>query len=403
MIPQSALLLKNARLLTQNETLGVGWLEIENGKITAFGPGEPAAERAHSLTAATLDLEGQWLLPGFIDIHVHGADGAEVMDGTPEAIYQIGRFHARYGTTGWLPTTLTSSIDALEQSLRSVQAVRDTQQSVRMAASETGATVLGVHLEGPFISPGKIGAQNPDFVLTPGIDVMKRLANVAPGLVKKVTIAPERPGSLDVIRWLHEHAIVASIGHTDGTYEDTVRGIEAGARHATHLFNAMRGLHHRDGGVVGACLLSDEVLCELIADGHHVDPEVIKLVVRLKGAHGIALITDAISATGKANGCYQLGGLDIIVKDGKSVLSDGHTLAGSTLTMDGAVRNMVNRVGVSLQDAVAMASATPARELGLAGSKGAIAVGYDADLVVLDEALTVTRTFVGGREVFCRQ
>ncbi len=391
-----SLLIQNARLLTPNEMIDIGWLHIENGKIQALRQGVPPTQLSSQLSATTVDVEGQWVAPGFIDIHVHGADGMEVMDGTPLAVRTIGRFHAMHGTTAWLPTTLTASFDALKRSLQAVQTVR------MDVSAPNGATVLGVHLEGPFISQNRMGAQNPNYVLPPTIDMMKQLAGVAPGLIRKVTIAPEQEGALDVIRWMRAKGIIASIGHTNGTYTDTMRGIEAGASHATHLFNAMQGLHHRDGGVVGACLLSDKVLCELIADGHHVDSEVMKLVVRIKGKERIALITDAISATGKPNGCYQLGGLDILVKDGKSVLSDGHTLAGSTLTMDGAVRNMVRRVGVSLMDAVEMASATPARELGVQGQKGAIAVGYDADLVLLDEALTVTRTFVQGREVYCR-
>lgn len=382
--------------MTFDKTYNIGWLHVENGKIVEFGSGQPSEELSRHLVVKSFDLKGQWVIPGFIDIHVHGADGAEVMDGTPEALRKISSFHAKHGTTSWLPTTLTASINALEKSLQAARVVQ------RESSTMDGATILGVHLEGPFISPRKIGAQNPDFVLPPTVEVMDQLVGLMPGLVKKVTIAPEQEGAINVIRWLKNQSIIASIGHTDGSYMDTMRGIEAGATHATHLFNAMRGLHHRDGGVVGACLQSDEVLCELIADGHHVNSEVMKLIVRIKGSKRVALITDAISATGKPDGCYQLGGLDIIVKDGKSVLSDGSTLAGSTLTMDKAVRNMVSKVGVSLQDAVEMASTTPARELGFKEQKGTIAIGFDADLVVLDEALTVTKTFVQGREVFCR-
>lgn len=385
-------LIRNARVLTPDELFEIGWLLIEDGKIAALGHGEPPA----SLRSMTLDARGQWLVPGFIDLHVHGADGAEVMDGTLGALQAIGRFHAQHGTTGWLPTTLTASVSELETSLKAAHVLRTDESQL------DGAAVLGVHLEGPFISPHRVGAQNPDHVLPPTVDVMKHLLDVAPGTVKKVTLAPDQPGALEVIAWLQSQGVIASIGHTDGTFAETMRGIEAGATHATHLFNAMRGLHHRDGGVVGACLLSEKVICELIADGHHVDVEVMKLAVRIKGKEGIALITDAISATGKPNGCYRLGGLDIVVTDGKSLLSDGHTIAGSTLTMGQAVRNMVQLVGVSLLDAIEMASTTPARELGLAHQKGRIAVGYDADVVLLDEQLQVTRTLVHGREVFCR-
>lgn len=392
----ASFLITHARLLTENETIGEGWLQVENGKIAAFGAGLVPSTVSKPLANATIDVKGQTVVPGFIDIHVHGADGAEVMDGTAAAIRKIARFHSAHGTTGWLPTTLTASIPALEESLKAAHTVKSE------SSSPEGAAVLGVHLEGPFISPNKIGAQNPEFVATASVDTMERLAAVAPGLIKKMTIAPEREGALETIRWMAKHGIAASIGHTDATFEETMRGIEAGASHATHLFNAMRGLHHREAGVVGACLLSRDVLCELIVDGQHVDFEVVKLVVGQKGAEKIALITDAISATGKPDGHYQLGGLDILVQDGRPVLSDGHTLAGSTLTMDVAVRNMVKRVGVTLEDAIQMASTTPARELGLKDTKGVIALNRDADFVVLDEALSVTRTFVGGREVFRR-
>jgi N-acetylglucosamine-6-phosphate deacetylase len=391
-----SLLISGARLLTKTHVIDAGWLHVENGKIVGLGSGEPPVSLARAMTNHLIDAHGQFVVPGFIDIHVHGADGFSVMDGTPKAIASIGRFHAGHGTTGWLPTTLTAPVSELEKSIVAVADVRNDE------TDDTGAGILGLHLEGPFISPNKIGAQNPDYVHTPSVDVMHQLASLAPGLIRKVTIAPERDGALDVIRWLSHEGIISSIGHTDGTFAETMLGIEAGATHATHLFNAMRGLHHREGGVVGACLLSEKVVCELIADGHHVDVEVMKLIVKTKGKHNVALITDAISATGKPDGHYQLGGLDIIVQDGKSILKEGHNLAGSTLTMDLAVRNMVKKVGVTLADAIEMASTVPAREIGLESSKGIIAIGYDADLVLLDESLSVARTFVNGREVFCR-
>lgn len=389
-------LIYNARLVSEHQANERGWLLFQQGKIAHVGEGAVPADMQKTHRHTGLDADGQWLVPGFIDIHVHGADGAEVMDGHPDAIRKIARFHAKYGTTGWLPTTLTASIPALERSLAAIQ-------QVRMAADAAdGAAVLGMHLEGPFIAPEKVGAQNPAFIREPSISVLERLTSISPGLIRKVTLAPERSNALDVIRWLTQHDIISSIGHTNGCFADTMHAIDAGATHATHLFNAMSGLHHRDGGTVGACLVSDEVICELIADGHHVDPDVIKLVVKLKGKERIALITDAISATGKPDGQYQLGGLDILVKDGTSILKEGGHLAGSLLTMDAAVRRMVSRVGVSLSDAVVMASTTPARELGLSGCKGTLAIGADADVVILDEAMKVTRTIIQGQDVFVR-
>lgn len=391
-----SLLIRNARLLTNTHVIDAGWLHVEGGKIVGLGSGEPPVSLAKSILQDTIDAKGCFVVPGFIDIHVHGADGFAVMGGTTKAISAIGRFHASHGTTGWLPTTLTGPVSELVKSIEAVEKVRVED------SSQSGAGILGLHLEGPFISPNKIGAQNPDFVHAPSVDVMQSLTNLAPGLIRKVTLAPERDGALDLIRWLTREGIISSIGHTDGTFEETMRGIDAGATHATHLFNAMRGLHHREAGVAGACLLSNQVVCELIADGHHVDVEVMKLIVKTKGKENVALITDAIAATGKPDGKYKLGGLDIIVQDGKSILAEGHNLAGSTLTMDRAVSNMVKKVGVTLSDAIEMASTVPARELGLESSKGTIAIGYDADLVLLDESMSVTRTLVNGREVFCR-
>ncbi len=396
----SSLLLYNARILTSKQVIDGGWLRIEQQTIMELGYGDPPQDLLHSVSMMSINVEGHWLAPGFIDMHVHGADGADVMDGTVEALVTIGQFHARHGTTAWLPTTLTAPLTALQKSVSAVATMY--QEQYRLSGVQGAASVLGIHLEGPFVSSDKAGAQNPRYISAPNLITLEQLVNTAPSIIKKITLAPELPGILPLISWLTQRNVIVSLGHSDATFQETMKGIEAGATHATHLFNAMRGLHHRDGGVVGACLYADAIVCELIADGYHVSPEVMSLALRLKGPDHIALITDAISATGKPEGKYQLGGLDITVMGDRSVLADGHTLAGSTLTMDQAVRTMVQRVGVSLQDAVVMASTTPARELGLADRKGRLAIGFDADLVVLNESLQVAKTFVLGREAFCR-
>ncbi|GMA62706.1 N-acetylglucosamine-6-phosphate deacetylase [Alicyclobacillus fastidiosus] len=389
----SAFAIYNARLVLEGAVVENGWLSVENGVIRDLGEGNlPEALIRDSFTS--IDAGGQWIFPGFIDLHIHGGDGYEVMDGTVKAIDAVGRFHATRGTTGWLPTTLTAPIDALERALSASH-----EASLRQ---EGGAQILGVHLEGPFISPDKCGAQNPEYVIPPSIELLERLTGIANGLVKKVTIAPERDGALEAIRWMSSRGIIPSIGHTDGTLAQTLAGVRAGARHATHLFNAMRGLHHREGGTVGAALLSDDVICELIADGHHVDVDVMKLVYDVKGREKLVLITDAMTAAGKPDGEYKLGELDVIVEDGVAVLKEGHNLAGSTLTMDAAVRNMVRLVGVNPWDAAHMAALVPARELGLQDRKGSVAVGKDADLVMMDESLQVVATWVAGRQVFQR-
>ncbi|WAH36064.1 N-acetylglucosamine-6-phosphate deacetylase [Alicyclobacillus dauci] len=390
----STFIIRNARLVLDDTVVESGWLRVENGVIREMGEENSFPQSVTGGSIDIIDAHGQWVLPGLIDIHIHGGDGYEVMDGTVKAMEAISRFHATHGTTGWLPTTLTAPIDDLE---RAVEAASETARR-----PVYGAQVLGVHLEGPFISPERCGAQNPAFVIPPSIDVLERLAGVAEGLVKKVTIAPEREGAIEAIRWMRSHDIIPSIGHTDGTLAETLAGVSAGATHATHLFNAMRGLHHREGGTVGAVLLSEDVVCELIADGHHVDVDVMKLVYRVKGRDKMVLITDAMAAAGKPDGHYKLGELDVIVEGGVAVLEEGHNLAGSTLTMDAAVRNMVRRVGVTMWDAAHMASTVPARELGLLNAKGSIALGKDADLVMMDEALHVVATWVAGQQVFVR-
>ncbi|MFD1675765.1 N-acetylglucosamine-6-phosphate deacetylase [Alicyclobacillus fodiniaquatilis] len=385
-----SMVIRGARVVTPYGVIEDGWVKVENGVVSAV------AQSAEALAVAdeVIDANGAWLVPGFIDIHVHGGNGADVMDGQASSIRTIGQFHAKHGTTSWLPTTLTAPVDHLAKSIASVDTVRN--------EGYLGATILGLHLEGPFIDMERRGAQNPDYVLEPNLDVMKRLANVAPGLIRKVTIAPERPDALRVIRWLSENGIISSMGHTNATMAEIQAGVEAGATHATHLFNGMRGLHHREGGAVGGCLLSDAVVCELIADGHHVQPEVMKLVVKTKGPGKVVLITDAMTAAGQPDGHYRLGGLDVTVTDGVALLTEGHNLAGSTLTMNNAVKTMVSRVGVDMLAAVQMASDTPARELGVSDRKGGIEVGKDADLVLLDESLQVMRTIIGGNTVYAR-
>jgi N-acetylglucosamine-6-phosphate deacetylase len=373
----SSSLLINGRLALPGGELRRGWLRVEGGRIAALGEGDaPGPGR---------DLGGALLAPGFIDVHVHGAAGAEFLDADPAERAAILRAHARGGTTGLLATTVTASHERL---LRAVQA---------LAAAEPvdgGAALLGIHLEGPYLCERHRGAQDPAHLRPP--DRAELDALLAAGPVRLVTLAPELPGAPETIGRLAGAGVVASVGHTDATYAQAMAAFDAGARHATHLFNGMRPFHHREPGVIGAALDRDDVTCELICDGEHVDPAAIRLVHRLKGAGRSVLVTDAMSAAGLGDGEYRIGDLPVRVRGGRAELADSETLAGSTLTMGAAVRNAVRLAGLPLADALRMASATPARVLGLEGSKGALAPGFDADLVVLDDALAVTATMVAG-------
>ncbi|MCL6516477.1 N-acetylglucosamine-6-phosphate deacetylase [Alicyclobacillus sp.] len=379
------------RVVRPEGVMDPGWVRVEGGRVCETGGGPLPAEASG---AEVVDLEGGWLVPGFIDLHVHGGDGADVMDGRARSIHTIARFHASHGTTAWLPTTLTAPYERLEAAVR---AVAEAMSDEREAAA--GARVLGVHLEGPYLSRERVGAQNPQFVRPPDPSEYERLLDLVPGLVKKMTMAPELPGARRLMACLWARGAIPSLGHTDASFDQMAQALDAGHCHGTHLFNGMRGFHHRDPGAAGALLLSADSVCELIADGVHVHDAAMRLAVRLLGPDRVCLITDAMAAAGRPDGRYQLGGLEVTVEDGVAYLTHGHNLAGSTLTMDRAFANTMRRIGVTAPEAVRMTSTTPARELGLAGQKGDIAPGFDADLVWLDEALSVRGTWVGGRRV----
>lgn len=384
----------DARIVSGNRVIEHGWVDIVNGKIRAVGEGDlpPDLSSTYHVCAESL-----WLVPGFIDMHVHGGGGAEVMDGTPNAIRRIATYHASHGTTGWLPTTLTAEMSEILRALHAISQVMNSPPN-----ELSGAEVLGAHMEGPFLSPDKSGAQDAFRMIPPSYELIEQLLTEVPNVIKKVTLAPEVQNGLESIRLLRKSGVIVSLGHSNATAEIAKQAVLLGASHATHLFNAMSGMHHRDIGLAGVCLLSNNVVCELICDGLHVSWEAVDLVLRVKSPNNVALITDSIGATGCEPGTYRLGNIPIYVSEDKSVLlSDMSTLAGSTLTMDKAVRNLVDKCNVSLLDAVHMASTVPARELGLSKQKGIIDAGFDADLVLLDSDLSVKRTWVRGREAFC--
>jgi N-acetylglucosamine-6-phosphate deacetylase len=364
--------LRNARIVTPDGVL-TGSVTVTGDRITHVGSGGSTGE----------DLDGAWLVPGFVDIHVHGGGGATYTTGDPDQARAAAEFHLGHGTT----TTLASLVTSPPQLLRDATA--------RLAPLVTEGVIAGIHYEGPYLSAVRCGAQNPDFLRAPDPAELTALLQIAPGAVRMVTVAPELPGALDVIERLAGQGVTVAIGHTDATYQQTLAGVAAGARVGTHVFNGMRPPHHREPGPVYALLGAPGVVCEFIADGVHLHDGTLRFATRVTGPDRATLITDAMAATGMADGEYELGGQPVTVAGGVARLSDSGAIAGSTLTMDAALRQTVG-AGVSMVDAVTMAATTPARVLGLA-DRGAIAPGNLADLVVLDAELRVLTVMRAGQ------
>jgi N-acetylglucosamine-6-phosphate deacetylase len=359
---------------------------IRDGIEVVVNEGKVAELRPRSTSPGAIDLGGKYLSPGFIDVHVHGAQGRDTIDGTSEAFRTICDFHLRGGTTSLLPTIASAPLDRTLSVIETIKTANIPQ-------------IAGVHVEGPFISRAKAGAQNPKFICepTPG-KVTKLLAHR--DLIRRITIAPEVDGALEAISKFAAAGISVSGGHSDAWDEEARPAFERGMRGATHTFNCMssarrRGIH-RVAGLLEFVMSEPEISCELIADGHHVSSTLMKLLYRAKGAEKIVLVTDATPGAGLAEGAlFQLGRRKCIVENGACLLADKSALAGSAATMVELVRTMVREVGVPLHEAIAMASRNPAREIGLAG-KGEIAVGNDADLIVISPALEIEQVFISG-------
>lgn len=337
--------------------------------------------------------ENYHLIPGFIDVHIHGAKGSDVMDGTFTALKTISEALAAEGTTSFLATTMTASPEEIENVLINVHECMQKQHEIH------GAKILGVHLEGPFISAKKIGAQREDQILMPASEYVKQWQKKSGKCIKLITLAPELPGSHSFIRYLISENIVASIGHTDATYAETIAAIDAGCSHVTHLFNAMRGIHQREPGTVTAALLSEKLTAELIVDGVHLHPAIVQLALKTKGKEKLILVTDAMRAKCLSDGFYDLGGQKVEVKNDIACLEDG-TLAGSTLKMSSAMQNMLRFTNCNLVDVIQLASENPAKMLNVFQNKGSIAPQKDADLVILDESFNVVMTMCEGRIVY---
>ena len=379
-------------IVTPSGVLSNGALTIDDGGTIA-GVSET---RMSARQSGDIDAAGFLVLPGFVDVHVHGGGGADFMHGTADAARQVVRTHARFGTTSLLATTLTASRTATDRAIDAARAVLEDPQ-------DGEARILGIHLEGPYICSAKRGAQPAEFVRPPDATEFTGWITRSGGCIRKITLAPEVAGAEAVVRLACSQNITASVGHTNATAAEVERAIGWGAASATHIFNAMTGLHHREPGTAGAALARPEIVCEVIADGVHLAPLVVKLVVAAKGPLGVVLITDAIEGAAMPDGEYELGGQSVYVQNGTAAFADG-TLAGSVLTMNAAFTNLRRFAPtVSLPHAAWMSSGNALRQMGLDDKLGAIAPGMTADVVILHpETGIVEATLIGGRVAYRR-
>lgn len=381
----------NGTFYTAKEVIRNGSMLVDpNGKIERIGTTELAApdQWDQKEPVEVRDLQGRTVIPGFIDVHLHGGDGHEVMRGTYGDLEGISRFHAKHGTTSFLATTACASREDI------VQALECAADSFKRGL--TGAELLGVHLEGPFINIKRRGAMEVQHIRLPQIEELEQYVRSANNLIRLVTMAPEIEGGAEAVRWLTELGITVSIGHSDATYEQVVEAVQLGASHTTHHFNGMSPLHHREPGVAGAGLVLSQLTTELIADGFHVHPAVIKLLFDTKGEWNVCMITDAVAQAGLPDDEYDT----VTVNGGVIYLKGTTTLAGSTLTMIQALKNVMNFTGYPLEKILPSLTAVPARQSGMAHRKGTLETGKDADFLIVDQELNIYSTYVKGKEVF---
>ncbi len=375
------------RLYTPVEEIPDPLLVVEDGQITEVSS---RSGKAVAINARLVDFGDAVLAPGFLDIHMHGGAGIDLMQAPPSELPRLGKFRTTHGVTGYFPTTLAAPLDVTCATLGRLADAIEAVQSTTNGSVQ--ARPLGIHLEGPFLSHKRRGVHPPEYLATPTIEIFDRLWQAARGHVRMMTIAPEIPGAMEVIAEAARRGVCVSIGHSDAEMPVAQEAVRAGARHATHTFNAMRPLDHRDPGILGEVLGDDGITADLIADGIHVAPAVVKLFLQAKGFERAVLITDAISATGMPDGRYQLGPIQVDVKDGKCTANG--SLAGSVLTMDRAVRNVTQFSNWTLRDAVRAATLNPARAASLTG--GTLTLGAQADFTVLSPRGEVLKTIVRG-------
>ncbi|HCQ88531.1 MAG TPA: N-acetylglucosamine-6-phosphate deacetylase [Clostridium sp.] len=376
-------LIKNIRLITPNSVVKGYGVVVNEGKIIDIDLEENINL---DLISEVIDGNGRFLSPGFIDIHNHGNTGHDIMDSTEETLDKIGEFHIKNGVTSYLGTIITSSYDNIITSIKNI---------VNYKNKKTLSQLIGIHLEGPFFSILRKGAQPEKYIKEPDIEIVKDFVELAKNKLKMVSIAPEFNGAIEIISYLKEKNITIAMAHSNATFNEAKRGINHGVTVATHLFNGMREFSHREPGIIGASLTDDRVYCELIYDRIHLHDETVKIALKTKGVDKIVLVSDAMRAAGLEDGEYELGGQKVIVNNGAARLENGG-LAGSTLNLKDAVCNMVSMLNIPIQDAVRMASLSPAKAIGVSKFKGSIEISKDADMLLFDDDMNISSVFICG-------
>lgn len=390
---EEQLTLLYGKVLTPEGLQENGVLAMQGEQIVYAGEAAALPADLDVTNAQTIRETDGFIIPGFIDIHVHGGNGEDFMDSNKEVLDTITSYHCSQGTTAMLATTMTAPKAAIDSVLKEVNEYKHHEMPY--------TRLEGVHLEGPFISPKWPGAQNPEHIVHANIDWLEEWEAAYPGLVKQVTLAPEREGALEAITWLKNHNIVAALGHTDATYDEVLKAVEAGLSHGVHTFNAMTGLHHRKPGTVGAMLSDDRLSAEIIADGIHVHPAGVRILARMKQDYNLILITDAMSATGMADGEYTLGDLPVVVENGIATLkSNRDSLAGSTLTMIKGFQFLIKEIGLDIERASQLASRNPAKKIGIDNRTGSLKDGYQADVLLLNSDLEINGVWVQGNRKY---
>lgn len=388
MTRETPTIIKNARIVAETGTYDLAWLLVENGRISTFASGDPPALPKVNI----IDAAGATLLPGFIDIHTHGADGFDVMDGDVESLAGMARFFARDGVTAFLATTWTDSGERIGRALRSIAAARDLRLD--------GARLLGAHLEGPYLNAEKCGAQHSAYIRR--ADPAEALPWLDLNVIRLLSLAPDFAQNHWLIKEAVSRGVTVSVAHSNADFDQIRSARDQGLSHATHAFNAMSPLHHREPGVVGAVLSLDNINCELICDLEHVHPAAIDILWRCKGADRLILITDSVKLAGMPDGRYRLSHQDVEKKHGSVRICADGTLAGTTLTMNAALRNLMSVTNLTVDALWRTSSLNAARAIGIEDNKGSIAPGKDADLVVVDDKLGVQLTMVEGRIAYAR-